>query len=513
MALTKVPLGMTDASAVNPMQLGAKFDGVTDDTVAIQAALDSMPAGGTILFPRAKPTVVSASLSVRINTTLDINFCTIKQAPNSKLDSLVFVGAISPDSAVINGTLDLNVGAQGYARPKSDTGRGVFIYKASGVRVEGIRVRNPYGAMILSAAASHVIVTRCDINDRNGTGHSGIEFNSCTDCDATWNTGLGKVGITGYGIYAHGPTVKVRALDNQFQYWQIVFPGDDYLSAGVPGAVPSMIYCRIDRNTLLDPSADTSIHFGLYGSVCDNIIINSRDVGISMDYSRNIVVSNNVLRTTNAAGIALPGCIDMIVTGNMLSNVGSQWVKPVDNGQRCGIWVPIRPFESAPSITPSGNVISDNTIRDAQATPTMWFGISVANVGGTNVNYVRGNYITGSVGADLDVPVQTNIGVDQAKKYPVILNGWADYANNFAPTSFYKDDIGTVFVSGVVKGGTLSTVVATLPVGFRPVRQLMFMVMTNTGPGRLDVFPSGDIMLVSGGLGFVSLCGINFSVR
>lgn len=486
-----------------------------DDTEVVSSALAKIPEGATLEFPPRKVIRISATLAPKAYTTLSLNRCTILQLPGSNLSSLVFVGVNSPGVYLRNGALDVNVSRQVYVQAKGDTGRGVFAYNNNGLRCHNIAVRSPYGAMILAAGSANIKLRQCDINDAQGTGHAGIEFNTCTDCDVYDSTGLGKEGVSGYGVYAHGPCSRIRIIGNSMQYWQLVCIGVDYISPGSPiGAQSTMLFCRIDGNTLIRPSADTSIHMGRFGSVSNNIIIESRDVGISMDYSRNCTVNDNVIHTTNASGIALPGCIDMTVTDNMLSNCGSQWVHPVDNGQRCGIWVPSRFSETSPVIYPTGNVITGNTIRDTIGNPQMWFGISLAgNPAGTNVNYVSQNYITGSLGGDLDIPKQTNIGVGQEKKYPLLLNGWKNSGLPYGSLSFYKDDLGTVFLDGLIVGGAVGTVIAQLPAGHRPPNQKALLVLTDTGTGRLDVFPDGSIVYVRGSLGYVSLTGLVFSVR
>ena len=45
MSLTKVTYSMIDGSPVNVRDFGAVGDGVTNDTAAIQAAIDSFPKG------------------------------------------------------------------------------------------------------------------------------------------------------------------------------------------------------------------------------------------------------------------------------------------------------------------------------------------------------------------------------------------------------------------------------------------------------------------------------------
>jgi polygalacturonase len=51
MALTKVTYSMIDGAAINVFDYGATGDGVTNDTAAIQAAIEAAPSGGVIYFP------------------------------------------------------------------------------------------------------------------------------------------------------------------------------------------------------------------------------------------------------------------------------------------------------------------------------------------------------------------------------------------------------------------------------------------------------------------------------
>jgi hypothetical protein len=60
----------------------------------------------------------------------------------------------------------------------------------------------------------------------------------------------------------------------------------------------------------------------------------------------------------------------------------------------------------------------------------------------------------------------------------------------------------TVFCSGLVKmlaaqGTTLEVSVATIPAGFRPVERETFPTLSSAAPLRLDVYPTGDVKLVT----------------
>ncbi len=75
---------------------------------------------------------------------------------------------------------------------------------------------------------------------------------------------------------------------------------------------------------------------------------------------------------------------------------------------------------------------------------------------------------------------------------------------------YYKDTLGTVHLSGLVKDGTTGVPIFTLPAGYRPLKQLIYMVISNGAVGRLDILPTGAVQLVSGSNAYVTLEGITF---
>lgn len=71
MALTKATFSMIDGAQVNVLDFGAVGDGVTDDSAAIQAALDSLGNGGTVYFPLpAVSYLCNSSLNVPLGISL-----------------------------------------------------------------------------------------------------------------------------------------------------------------------------------------------------------------------------------------------------------------------------------------------------------------------------------------------------------------------------------------------------------------------------------------------------------
>lgn len=91
-----------------------------------------------------------------------------------------------------------------------------------------------------------------------------------------------------------------------------------------------------------------------------------------------------------------------------------------------------------------------------------------------------------------------------------LLNNWVEYNNNYNSPGYRIDSNGFVHLKGVVKGGTVGTVICSLPTGYRPKKTNIFPVVSNNDIGRIDVEESGNVKLVFGSGVFVSLDGITF---
>ena len=95
-----------------------------------------------------------------------------------------------------------------------------------------------------------------------------------------------------------------------------------------------------------------------------------------------------------------------------------------------------------------------------------------------------------------------------------LLNGAVPYGTPFETPSYYKTKGNFVTLRGLLKSAT-GNPIATLPVGYRPAKQLLFSVSAdypnvNYGTGRLDVKANGDLFYMSNNNNYNGLDGVTF---
>lgn len=101
---------------------------------------------------------------------------------------------------------------------------------------------------------------------------------------------------------------------------------------------------------------------------------------------------------------------------------------------------------------------------------------------------------------------------------PAFQNSWVNYNAHlvspyYATAGFYKDELGFVHLKGLVKSGTLSTIIFTLPEGYRPLERHLFDAQSDGANGRVDVSADGTVLQQGGSTGYLSLEGIIFKAE
>lgn len=145
MSLTKVSYSMIKGALVNVLDFGATGDGITDDTLAIQAALDSAITG-TVFFPTG--TYLTGQLTPPVGTSLvgsGLSSTTIKLKNNANPTAII----LTPNFASLTGTTslggtfnsqisDLTIDGN---KANNTSGYGICLYGKS-FRIINVRVQN-----------------------------------------------------------------------------------------------------------------------------------------------------------------------------------------------------------------------------------------------------------------------------------------------------------------------------------------------------------------------------------
>jgi len=177
-------------------------------------------------------------------------------------------------------------------------------------------------------------------------------------------------------------------------------------------------------------------------------------------------------------------------------------------------------YASPPYATPayatdtSGRVHTKGLIKSGVATdptpaatlPAGARPLSYEHIAADNSN-VHGQIGISAATGTIDVKGGSNSFVSlQAMFYPASYGGWTSlalqnswtwYGGAFSTPAYTKSADGMVLVKGLIHSGTVTsgTVIANLPVGYRPKQRLLMAITSYTAYGRIDILTTGDIIV------------------
>jgi parallel beta-helix repeat protein len=300
--------------SVKDAAYGAKGDGATDDTAAIQKAVDAMGGtGGTVSIP-AGTYMVNALTSIQMKGNMTLSFAsgaTLKAIPNSSANyTIVRISGVSNVNVVgaapLGGTLLGERGA--HTGTSGEQGMGLRITgNAAHIAVVGITAKECWGDGFAVADANDVTLcsVTADHNRRQGlsiTGGDGIVVKN-----SSFNNSKGTIPEDGIDIEPNsGQTV------NNLLITACVFSGNsgDGIEDGVPVAYTGKAFIY---NTVIDGNTMTGNGVGTLHS--------GPRSGIEMSNTSGHTVTNNTIQNTTGYGIYLrDGVTGATVTGNTITN-------------------------------------------------------------------------------------------------------------------------------------------------------------------------------------------------
>lgn len=338
---------------------GATGDGITDDTQAIQKAMDSIPQGGTVFFPKG---------NYRITSGLTINHSNIHLLGEGGQNSKIFFqeyGAISETYG--HGVIY----ADGKEYLKVE---GLYVCGAGGPRSWesdfGIGLRGCSHSAIVNNIVENLAGAAMGISGTD-PGHPAvnglIQGNIVRNCHSDGISGQLNEGI--------------RVLENY-----VTNTGED--SSNYPillewthGSLIHGNVCDTSHNgIILNNTGDARAAIGTPSIISNNIVKNSKAYGIFLAGAYHTVVEGNTTWKTDGGGIFVhePNWKHQdqgnLITGNICYGSGTGGIGCSQNQN-----------------TIKGNILVDNNMLNNQLDPLQGSGIVL--MGGASHNVVEGNYI------------------------------------------------------------------------------------------------------------------------
>jgi len=349
MALTKVHSRMIDGASANVRDYGAAGDGTTDDTVAIQAAINS--GSNTIYFPPGFTFLCESRLSV---TTANVTFSGYNA-------TIVTKDGISAGSAIIYvdanrfSIFGLTIEGQQFSGQHADCDA-IFINSGANSIVQDCRIQNfdngagialrslgsnhvikdnfiknctpvaaggdQYGSIMCNASGTLVTGNRITEHKQTGISNFGGDYITITDNYMAGADGVSDVG----GIIFDGLTIGC-VMDGNTIYTgdvegiQIAGSISGYGGASKDHIISNNVIINSDYSAITLFAADTGAVTQV--TISGNHISNSDSTtgrAFEMNRASKILISGNYV-TGHNRGVEIPNlCTDVNITGNYFYN-------------------------------------------------------------------------------------------------------------------------------------------------------------------------------------------------
>jgi parallel beta-helix repeat protein len=291
---------------VNVINTGAKGNGVTDDTAAIQAAINQVAGtGGTVSIP-AGTYMINAlkSLNLQSNMTLSLAANAVLQAIPNSADSYAIIEAYNVSNVnIIGGTLqgDRNQHDSSSHVQWADWGMGVNVMQSSNVVIERVTSQSMWGDGFYiggdSAPSSNITLCTDTANNNRRNNTSVTYANGVLVQNSIFEKANGIEPQEGLYIEPNsGETVNnVKVLNNTFLNNAMsaidIWDGSDVVTNVV-----------MKGNTITNNGDGIEVHGSSGHSILNNTISGNNPLawnGIELSDSSNITVTGNVVTASN----------------------------------------------------------------------------------------------------------------------------------------------------------------------------------------------------------------------
>lgn len=301
----------------NVKAYGAKGDGLTDDTVAIQSAINAAAVnGGDTFFPSG--TYVASGITLKSQ----VNLVGVKKVSALKLKngstSPLITGNNVSDFSITNLVLDGNKAGQTNAS-------GLDVVSLSSCQnsiIASCEIKNGYSAHGIELINCHNIdILSNYIHDNGGNGviYTNSHYLDIADNEIDHN---GQRGISDYGTVTNG-SYNIRIQNNQISY--STNEGVGFNFADSVNLTPCTIYANVENNQIFNNNEHGIVAKCNYSSIVGNQVIgngnNSATQGIVVQ-ANYTTIAGNLVDSNKGVGIDLGNCLRCVISGNLVTSNG-----------------------------------------------------------------------------------------------------------------------------------------------------------------------------------------------
>jgi parallel beta-helix repeat protein len=330
----------SNAATINVRDKGAKGDGVHDDTAAIQAAIDALPAaGGTVTIPDGNYMIDAArSIELRSNTSLQMTPSARLSAIANDLERSHVIKVWRANNVQIIGGRVVGERA-GHRGTTGEWGYGINIQASNNVSVIGTHISDCWGDGILIG----------------GIGRSpSVVVSTNVTLDHVVSTNNRRQGLT------IGPVRGVRVIHSTFSNTHGTLPQDGIdIEPQVQGPASDITFndCTITGNQ----GSGLELSKNVSGVVLKHCRVQGNNgYGVLARDTSQLTIADNVISDNGLIGVMMRATAsDVRITGNTLTGNSTRYLRrliasisSLRTGERA---LNLRVDQAARNITVSGN--------------------------------------------------------------------------------------------------------------------------------------------------------------
>lgn len=215
------------------------------------------------------------------------------------------------------------------------------------------------------------------------------------------------------------------------------------------------------------------------------------------------------------AGSAQGIISDLFAAGELEDFRASLWFKVLAAGSGTEELIIYLRFFQADGVTATG---STGAIVANLGSTTGWTFGAVSGTAPANTRYcsveVRTNGAAYSGTQDVAIDgvsfMERRITQDDVTYVSIFTNSWVNFGGSYGNAGYWKDSVGVVHLTGMIKSGTIGAAAFTLPTGYRPATDAAFSASSNSLFALVNVLSTGVVRPDVGSNVSFSLEGITF---